>query len=274
MSKKTATIILNRNLPDVTDSLVNHLRKYDGDFTDIFVIEAGSDENNLSKNVTWHVNDEFTLAHGLRYPRGLNFALKKLYEENKLNDYDSIFFITNDTILQNQKTIEPLRHALVEHNRIGILSPCSRDWGEKIILKDEKIKYFWFIHSHAYFIRKEFIEDLCNFDDDYINLLFDGNNFRGWGLETELIAKGYANNWASAITDEVLIDENNSLLIEKSDLIKTEKFDENLKLYINEGKQWMRNKYGFKSKWDMIFYAKSFYNDFFKKNQNLLKYKI
>ena len=274
MSKKTATIILNRNLPDVTDSLVSHLRKYDGDFTDIFVIEAGSDENNLSKNVTWHVNDEFTLAHGLRYPRGLNFALKKLYEENKLNDYDSIFFITNDTILQNQKTIEPLRHALVEHNRIGILSPCSRDWGEKIILKDEKIKYFWFIHSHAYFIRKEFIEDLCNFDDDYINLLFDGNNFRGWGLETELIAKGYANNWASAITDEVLIDENNSLLIEKSDLIKTEKFDENLKLYINEGKQWMRNKYGFKSKWDMIFYAKSFYNDFFKKNQNLLKYKI
>ena len=274
MNKKTATIILNRNLPDVTDSLVNHIRKFDEDYTDIFVIEAGSDENNLSKNVTWYVNDEFTLAHGLRFPRGLNFGIKKLHEENKLNDYDSVFFVTNDTILQNKKTIEPLRHALVEHNRIGILSPCSRDWGEKIILKDEKIKYFWFIHSHAYFVRKEFIEDLCNFDDNYINLLFDGNNFRGWGLETELIAKGYANNWASAITDEVLIDENNSLLLEKSDLIKTEKFDENLKLYVNEGKQWMRNKYGFKSKWDMIFYAKSFYNDFFKKNKDLTKYKI
>jgi len=274
MNKKTATIILNRNLPDVTDSLVNHIRKFDEDYTDIFVIEAGSDKKNLSKNVTWYVNDEFTIAHGLRFPRGLNFGIKKLHEENKLNDYDSVFFVTNDTILQNKKTIEPLRHTLVEHDRIGILSPCSRDWGEKIILKDEKIKYFWFIHSHAYFVRKEFIEDLCNFDDNYINLLFDGNNFRGWGLETELIAKGYANNWASGITNEVLIEENNSLLLEKSDLIKTEKFDENFKLYVNEGKEWMRNKYGFKSKWDMIFYAKSFYNDFFKKNKDLTKYKI
>ena len=152
---------------------------------------------------------------------------------------------------------------------MGILSPCSKDWGEKIILKDHNIKYFWFIHSHAYFIRKEFIEDLCNFENDYINLLFDGNNFRGWGLETELIAKGYANNWASGITSEVMIEENNSLLLEKSDLIKTEKFDENFTLYVNEGKEWMRNKYGFKSKWDMIFYAKSFYNDFFKKIKTL-----
>ena len=33
-------------------------------------------------------------------------------------------------------------------------------------------------------------------------------------------------------------------------------------------------KYGFKSKWDLVFYAKSFYDDFFKKNQKLKKYKI
>ena len=274
MNKKTATIILNRNLPDVTDNLVNHINKYDGGLTDIFVIEAGSDENNLSKNATWYINDEFTKKYGLRYPRGLNLGIKKLYEENKLNNYDSIFFITNDTILQNKKTIEPLRNILIEHDKVGILSPCAKDWGENLILKKEKIKYFWFIHSHAYFIRKNFIDDLCTYDDNYINLLFDGNNFRGWGLETELIAKGYANNWASAITKDVIIEENNSFLIEKSDLIKTEKFDENFKLYIKEGKEWMRNKYGFKSKWDMIFYAKSFYNNFFKKNQSHIKYKI
>ena len=274
MNKKTATIILNRNLPVETDNLVSHIKKYDENLTDIFVIEAGSDKNNLSKNMTWHVKDEFTLSYGLRYPRGLNFGIKKLFEENLLNKYDSIFFLTNDTILEEKETIQPLRQVLVEHERMGILSPCSKDWGEKIILNDCNIKYFWFIHSHAYFVRKKFIEDLCNFENDYINLLFDGNNFRGWGLETELIAKGYANNWASGITNEVMIEENNSLLLEKSDLIKTEKFDENLKLYVNEGKEWMRNKYGFKSKWDMIFYAKSFYNDFFKKNKDLIKYKI
>ena len=274
MNKKTATIILNRNLPDVTDNLVKHISKFDGELTDIFVIEAGSDEINLSKNMTWHINDTFTKKYGLRYPRGLNLSIKKLHEENKLNDYDSIFFITNDTILDNEKTIEPLRSILIKHDKVGVLSPCSKNWGEKLILKDEKVKYFWFIHSHAYFLRKDFIDDLCNYEDDYTTLLFDGNNFRGWGLETELIAKGYANNWASAITNKVTIEENSSLLIEKSDLIKTENFDKNLELYIQEGKQWMKKKYGFTSKWDLIFYAKSFYNDFFKKNQNLLKYKI
>ena len=82
--------------------------------------------------------------------------------------------------------------------------------------------------------------------------------------------------WVEHDPIEILETQNKTLqdLIEKSDLIKTEKFDEDFKLYIKEGKEWMRNKYGFKSKWDMIFYAKSFYNNFFKKNQSHIKYKI
>ena len=120
MNKKTATIILNRNLPNIVDDLVDHLKKYDEKYTDIFVIEAGSDDNNLSKNFTWHINDEFTKAYGLRFPRGLNLGIKKLHEEGKLNDYDSIFFISNDTILENKKTIEPLRQILIDHDIKGI----------------------------------------------------------------------------------------------------------------------------------------------------------
>ena len=174
MNKKTATIILNRNLPEVTDNLVNHINKFDGEFAQyIFVIEAGSDEINLSKNMTWYINDTFTKKYSLRYPRGLNLGIKKLYEENKLNNYDSIFFITNDTILQNKQTIQPLRSILIKHEKVGLLSPCSKNWGEKLILKDEKVKYFWFIHNHAYFL-KSFIDNMCNYDDNYITLLFDG----------------------------------------------------------------------------------------------------
>ena len=54
--KKAATIILNRNLPEPTDRLVHHLQRYDFDYTDIFVVEAGSDEEKLSKFCTWHPN--------------------------------------------------------------------------------------------------------------------------------------------------------------------------------------------------------------------------
>ena len=56
MKKKVATIILNRNLPEVTDNLVNHLKRFDEDMTDIYVVESGSDEKNLSKNCTWYAN--------------------------------------------------------------------------------------------------------------------------------------------------------------------------------------------------------------------------
>ena len=125
MNKKTATIILNRNLPKVTDDLVTHIEKYDSNLTDIFVIEAGSDIDNLSNNMTWYINDDFTNAHGLRYPRGVNLGIKKLYDENKLQKYDSIFFITNDTILENKKTIEPLQKILNEPKKIGILYRCN-----------------------------------------------------------------------------------------------------------------------------------------------------
>ena len=37
----------------------------------------------------------------------------------------SHFFITNDTILENKKTIEPLQKIFNEHSKLGIISPCS-----------------------------------------------------------------------------------------------------------------------------------------------------
>ena len=50
--KTTATIILNRNLPDPTDKLCEHLAKFDNEETDVYVLEAGSEINNLSQYCT------------------------------------------------------------------------------------------------------------------------------------------------------------------------------------------------------------------------------
>ena len=49
---KFCTIILNRNLPEVTNKLYTNIKK--NNETDIYVLEAGSDRNKLSKYVTWH----------------------------------------------------------------------------------------------------------------------------------------------------------------------------------------------------------------------------
>jgi len=272
---RIATIILNRNLPKPTDQLYEHLLKYDRDVTDIFVLEAGSDPNNLSKYCTWYVNDPIIMKNGLRYGRGMNYALLNLFKENKWKKYDGFFLITNDTEFSPVKTIEPLISILDKHKTVGILSPCSENWGEKLLIKEEEIKYFWFIHNNAYLLRRQFVESIMEtHEPTFMNLIFDGTNFRGHHSQSELIAKAYINDWAAAITTKVFAEENESYLLEKSDLIKTEGFDENLKLYIEEGSKWIKSKYGFKSHWQMQQYTKYFYDQFFTLHPELNKYKV
>jgi len=266
--KKTATIILNRNLPNETDALVEHLLKFDGDHTDIFVVEAGSSRNNLSKYSTWHVETIEVMKQGMRYSRGMNFGLLQLWKEGKWEQYDSFFLITNDTKFpKNQSTIETLQEIQIEFPKVGILSPCSKKWGEKDLIGPDSLKYFWFIQNNAYFFRKEFIEQIMNLDSpSHMNFLFDGDNFRGYLSESEVIAKSYANNWAAAITTKVFAEEDETYLLDKNKLIKTETYEENTQLYINEGLRWIKKKYGFNSRWQMMQYSQLFYEKFFEYN--------
>ena len=63
-NRRVATIILNRNLPKVTDKLYNQLKKYNNDISDFYILESGSDKKNLSKNFTWWANDKNTKKNG------------------------------------------------------------------------------------------------------------------------------------------------------------------------------------------------------------------
>ncbi len=273
--KRVATIILNRNLPDVTDRLYEHLVRHDGTETDVFVVEAGSDAKSMSAHATWHANWPEAFDQGLRYSRGMNYALSQLWKEDQFKCYDAFFLLTNDTELQPRDTIRALMSILDQHPRVGILSPCSDRWGERLLLKQQQTKYFWFIHNNAYLLRREFVESICNHDQpDFMNFLFDGSNFRGYGSENELIAKAYANDWAAAITSAVTANENESHLLTKADLIKTEGYEQNLQLYVEEGKAWMRRKYGFNSHWSMQQYVKSFYDSFFEFHPEFSTFKI
>ena len=261
---KVATIILNRNLPEPTDRLCEHLALYDSGLTDVYVLEAGSEKNKLSKYCSWHADTEEIRRWGLRYSRGMNFALLKLWEDRRWEKYDAFFLLTNDTELSRTPTLAPLVGILEDHPRVGILSPCSLKWGERRLLHTQSTKYFWFIHNNAFLLRKAFLEDVIEKDEpNHMNFLFDGSNFRGYLSESELIAKAYANDWAAAITTKVFAEENESYLLTKADLIRTETHEENIRLYLREGEQWLRRKYGFNSRWSMQQYVKCFYEKFF-----------
>jgi hypothetical protein len=271
--KKFATIILNRNLPKITDKLYNKIKKNND--TDIYVVEAGSRKNNFSKYATWNANWLEAKKNGLRFPRGMNYALSNLFKENRLNNYDFFFLLANDAEIKTVNCIKKFERIFSQHPRLGILTGCASHWGESQLLKKKKTMYFWYMENHAVVLRKEFILDIMNINDPgYLNFLYDGKNFRGYGTESELIAKAYSNFWGAAITSEVKINENQSHLINKSNLIETDSYDKNLKLYIKEGEKWMKEKYGFKSKWSMQMYVKTFYDKFFEYYPNYIEFKL
>ena len=271
---KTAILILNRNLPGPTDSLCESFLYFEksGQF-DIFVIEAGSDIEKLSKFATWHVNTQEVMNHGMRTCRGFNFGLKKLYDGGKFFNYDYFLTVTNDSVFDKKAILPILIEEIEKHQKVGILSPCSRRWGEKNLLNVMNTRYFWYVHNTAYFLRRQFIESVLNSKDE-LKFFFDGANFRGYGSDIEVIAKGYANDWATAITSRVFVEENESYLIEKSDYIKTEAYEENLLLCVKEGREWMKKKYGFTSRWQMQKYVQFWYDSFFDFHPELALFKI
>jgi hypothetical protein len=239
------------------------------------VVEAGSDLDRMSRYVTWHADWPDAITHGLRFPRGMNYGLSQLWKQGIFEEYDAFFLLTNDTLLPETRSVKPLMDVFELHPRLGILSPCGSRWGERLLLENEKTKYFWFIHNNALLLRREFIESIVNIENpDFMSFLFDGSNFRGYGSEHELIAKAYINDWAAAITTSVFVGENESYLLNHADLIKTEKYEENLQLYLEEGQIWMRNKYGFNSHWSMQQYVKSFYDKFFEFHPEYRQYKV
>ncbi len=273
MKRKICTVILNRNLPDVTNKLYINLKKNNSE-TDIFVLESGSDKKKLSKFCTWHANSKIIQKEGLRFARGMNYALVKLIKERKFENYDAFFFLTNDTTFRKYKVINKLSKILFSLKKLAILSPCSEEWGEFKILNKQRTKFFWYILNNALMIKKNFIKEIMPVNSNYMNALFDGTNFRGYGLESELISKAYSNNWAAGITSLVTAEENESYLLNSFDQIKTENYDKNLELYLEEGKRWMKNKYGFNSKWAMQLYSKNFYDNFFNNNPEYIKYRL
>ena len=272
---RIATIVLNRNLPKVTNTLCENLLASGVEKSDLFVLESGSEESNISKFCTWYIRDSKTLKNGLRYNRGMNQALINLYQSPSWENYEAFLLLTNDTEFLSQEPILNFEKVLERHPRVAIVSPCAKSWGEANFIDDNGEKYFWSIGTTAMLVRREFIELVGNLSGlSNTDFFFDGNNYRGYLSDIEIVAKAYLNDWAVAITKAVYAEENDHYLLNFSEIIKTDNYAENLKLYVEEGLFWAKNKYGFQSKWDFVKYSKLNYDMFFTMNPELIKFKV
>lgn len=123
---KTLVIILNYNMPQLTDQLYRSLKPYEGDIYDLHVLDNCSPPNGKSKYTTLEsdINGYFGGA--------LNLAFQLFKEETK---YDSMMFLNNDVILHGYNYVKTFRELLFNNNDYGILSPC--------MLQPEENQCFW-----------------------------------------------------------------------------------------------------------------------------------
>ena len=274
-SKRTATLILNRNLPHVTDALYENIAKTSGSDTDIYVIESGSASDGRSRYAAYAAGWEESIANGLRYPRGFNYGLSELHKEGKFAHYDFFFLVCNDAVMRTDGVVARLVALMDKHQNVGILSPCAEDWGERRLLQQSNIRYFWYVNHIAWLVRRDYVESIMERDEpNYMNFLYDGSNFRGYESDIELIAKGYANDWAAAITTDVILHENEALLKTEHQKMKTDAFHTNRQRVVEEGQRWLRRKYGFNSRWCMQLYAQFLYGKFFEYHPQLADFRI
>lgn len=256
-----ATLILNRNLPDVTDRLVEHVTRFDDDVTDVFVIESGSFEEGRSRYRGFVADWPEAVEHGLRFARGFNFGLLEMEKER---NYEHYFLVCQDCLFPDQPTVSILLEEMARYPRLGIVSPASPDWGETALIPEGGLRLFWFINLIGWMVRGAFVETVRNDEaPSYLDYLFDGSNFRGYDTDIELVAKAYANDYAAGITRRAMFREDKDLTDRMASAMKTDPQRVNRPAMYDEGRRWLRRKYGFNSRWNMVTYAKAFYNQFF-----------
>ena len=114
--KKTAAIILNRNLPELADELGEWILDNFSDLADLYVLENGSDSDKYSKFAN------IILKESLGPAGGVNEALKQAMERG----YDYFWVNYNDARLKNENFIREAVKQIEKDPRIGVFFPY---WG-------------------------------------------------------------------------------------------------------------------------------------------------
>lgn len=277
MSKRVATLFLQRNLPEITNKFAEHFLKWNGDVSDFYVIESGSDDDKLTDYHTFHANWEEARTNGMHFPRGFNFGLLELHKLEKVleKEYDYIVLAMGDTTLYDEHTIEVMVQQMDKHERMAILAPhlpyhdvnSQPDFANN---EDRLIAHTLMPHVFWMF-RKEYMNDVINDNNDgtFMGYFYDGTNFRGYDTDTELILKAYQGDWFFGVTDLVKHYEISDLTEKNYKVMKTQEFSLHKDLMFNEGLEWLQAKYGFENKHRMRSLVNAHYSDFFNKHENL-----
>lgn len=187
---KTLVIILNHNLPDLTNWLYYSLKKFQDSTHDIMVMDNGSKPNLIPPYT------QIRLKHNVYWGGALNEAFLMVIRNP---DYDSLMFLNNDIEVTPEIFVKSLRNELFR-NDFAIVSPCIAGkplpWRQMQNWGSSTPRVVNWIDNPAVLFHRKIIETIREFPPEL---------YIGWGQEMICYDVCTEKNWKTAVCDHITI---------------------------------------------------------------------
>ncbi|MEO0802304.1 MAG: family 2 glycosyl transferase [Cyanobacteria bacterium J06642_2] len=192
--RRIAIIAINRDQPEMTDSVVEQVREMGPELdTELFVVECGSRRQGRSKYATHWFRDPSYRGRYYGFNRGLDIAQK---HAKKHGAFDYFWFVVNDIIFpEGEDVLSELLEVMEENPRMAAIGPGEPDADDyegchpKPVRKWHKAST---VHGLAWLMSAKAIDEVG----------YCSRKFRySQGASTELAYKLYKAGWFLAYSD-------------------------------------------------------------------------
>lgn len=254
-------VILNRNLGEVCDALCVDVERVMGPESQLVVVDCSTSPLLASKQKTVVVDSEHALEFGLRFGRGMNIGINHLLNSGSLSPW--ILLLPVDAEIAHVN-LELLLSELAAVSELVAVKPLPEGSAYAELVAEVGLGLGWNFEEGPWLVRSDYVRDQVSLSETAE--FFDSDNFRGFLTSLELAFRAYANGKCVGITKHLVLRENESYLIEKADLMKTDPVEDNLRLFVDEGEAWLRTKYRVNDSWDFAQIVRLLFRQFLDEN--------
>ena len=254
-------VVLNRNLGSVCDALCAEIDARFGSESKLVVVDCSTSPDLSSSRKTLVEESELAIQIGLRFNRGMNKGITHLLEEGTVNPWILLLPVDTEFVHLDLDTLLTELSAAPE---VVAVKPLAERSVYSELLGQLSFGLGWNFEEGPWLLRSDFVRQqmAMSLDDTF----FDSSNFRGFLTGLEIGFRAYSNGKAVGISRNLVLRENETYLIEKSDLMRTEGVDEHMALYASEGEAWLKSKYGIEDPWDFAQIVRLLFEQFMVEN--------
>lgn len=189
---KTLVVTLNHNQRELTDNLVNQLKREDTTKFGMWVVDNGSEKMEISKYTAIQLDDN-TFFGG-----GFNHVLKKFLN---MKDYDYLWFLNNDMIFNGNNIVNKMQS--IATSGYDLLSPSITTseirqcfWKQMWCWNTGETRDVKWIDFQAPMMSKRLAKEIVQFPQKL---------HMGWGLDFYSSIVCERNGWNVGVTDKINI---------------------------------------------------------------------